>query len=348
MMGRWGFVIGAVLLLAAPARAQHDDEAHGIATAGAAAFQAGRYDEALRYYQQAYELSQRPELLYNIGQAADRARDDATALDAFRRYLAAAPDAANRVEIEGRIHALERSVAEHATPPATPPAAAHAVGEACGAGGDCGPDAYCVQDASGRAFCTHACVEDCACPAGYHCTAAGPVQLCLAGTRVCSVGGATAAAPTVSTSGPTEVTPTTSSEAASQEPAPAVHRHWDPLFFGIGAAVFGAAWIADWAVTTAVCSSGFGCNNGGAVTGSSFIPVIGGIVAPAILGGHSSNLSLFYGLGITSALVQAAAIAFAAFGLTTYADDAPAASPTVSVGVSPLLGGASLDAFGRF
>lgn len=113
----------ATCSIPASAHAQHDEEAHGLFTAGAAAFQAGRYDEALGYFQHAYDLSQRPELLFNIGQSADRARQDDIALDAFRRYLAAVPDVPDREQIEGRIRVLERAAAAHAVAPApeTPP-----------------------------------------------------------------------------------------------------------------------------------------------------------------------------------------------------------------------------------
>lgn len=106
------FVSAALLVLgcslAAPAAAQHDDEAHGLYQAGAAAFEEGRFDEALAYFQRAYDLSARPELLFNIGQAADRARRDDVAIAAFRSYLEARPDDPHRAQIEGRIRVLER------------------------------------------------------------------------------------------------------------------------------------------------------------------------------------------------------------------------------------------------
>lgn len=89
----------------------HDDEARGLYLAGAAAYEAGRFEESLAYFQRSYELSPHPELLYNIGQAADRARQDAIALDALRRYLAAMPELADRAVLEGRIRVLEAAVA---------------------------------------------------------------------------------------------------------------------------------------------------------------------------------------------------------------------------------------------
>lgn len=103
---------------------ERDPEAHGLFLAGQAAYEAGRFDDALRYFQQSYDLSPRPGLLYNIGQAADRARLDAVALDAFRRFLASSPelDAESRRRVEVRVAALEAAIArgEHAAPEGEP------------------------------------------------------------------------------------------------------------------------------------------------------------------------------------------------------------------------------------
>lgn len=89
----------------------HDAEAHGLYLAGAAAYDEGRFDEALDYFQRSYDLSHRAALLYNIGQAADRARRDEIALDALRRYLASDETIEHREVIEARVRALEAAVA---------------------------------------------------------------------------------------------------------------------------------------------------------------------------------------------------------------------------------------------
>lgn len=101
-----------------------------------AAYTAGNYEDALGYFNRSYQLSNRPKLLYNIGQAADRLRRDQEALDAFKEYLTQVPDAPNRFEVENRIKALEKFVenekaAEAAPAPAAPaaPAAAPATPE---------------------------------------------------------------------------------------------------------------------------------------------------------------------------------------------------------------------------
>ncbi len=89
-----------------------DAEARGLFSAGEAAYGAGRFEDALGYFRRAYELSRRPQLLYNIGVAASNAGHDREALDAFERYVAEVPDAPNRASVEGRITALRRQLEE--------------------------------------------------------------------------------------------------------------------------------------------------------------------------------------------------------------------------------------------
>jgi len=99
------------------------EEAKALFTAGRAAFDAGRFADALRHFEQAYEVSQRPALLYNIGLAHDRLRSDEKALAAFEAYLAALPEAPNRAEVETRAQALRDAIArdsETAAPVPTP------------------------------------------------------------------------------------------------------------------------------------------------------------------------------------------------------------------------------------
>ncbi len=102
-----------------------DEVARGLFQAGAASYEAGRYEEALRFFEQSHARSGRPELLFNIGQVADRLRQDDKALKAFRGFLAQRPQASNRAEVESRIAALERAEAARAATPveAAPPSA---------------------------------------------------------------------------------------------------------------------------------------------------------------------------------------------------------------------------------
>jgi tetratricopeptide (TPR) repeat protein len=112
-------ICGCALMLSWPAptlaqQSARDDEdvAKALFQAGKAAYEAGKYADALKYFEQAYEQSQRPRMLYNVGQAADRARNDERALEAFRRFLELLPDDEHVPEVQLRVVALERSVAE--------------------------------------------------------------------------------------------------------------------------------------------------------------------------------------------------------------------------------------------
>lgn len=94
----------------AAADAETDEEARALYQAGRIAFDQGRFDSALDYFQRSYELSGRPALLFNIGSAADRLRKDEIALDAFERYLEAVPDSPDRASVESRIEVLRAAI----------------------------------------------------------------------------------------------------------------------------------------------------------------------------------------------------------------------------------------------
>jgi tetratricopeptide (TPR) repeat protein len=85
-------------------------------------FVAGRYEQALARFRQAYQLSPRPGLLYNIAQTLDRLRRDEETVQALREYVQAVPDAPNRAEVEARIRVLDEALArQHANNPPPPP-----------------------------------------------------------------------------------------------------------------------------------------------------------------------------------------------------------------------------------
>ncbi len=122
-----GMRLALLLLLLAPAwlagatalaQDASTDEARGAFAAGQAAYTAGRFAEALGYFERAYELTREPDLLYNIATVHDRLRHDAQALDAYRRYLEARPDAEDRANIEARVRVLEEAVARETAAPA--------------------------------------------------------------------------------------------------------------------------------------------------------------------------------------------------------------------------------------
>jgi|JI10StandDraft_1071094.scaffolds.fasta_scaffold399050_2 tetratricopeptide (TPR) repeat protein len=77
---------------------------------GRDAYANGQFAEARDLFQHSYDLSGRPGLLYNIAQASERMRDDQHALDVYRAYLEAVPDASERDFVEARIVFLQERV----------------------------------------------------------------------------------------------------------------------------------------------------------------------------------------------------------------------------------------------
>ena len=75
------------------------------------AYREGSFERALALFQASYDLSGRAELLYNVGLAAERTRDDERALRAFEEFVAAVPDSERRAFAETRIQALRASLA---------------------------------------------------------------------------------------------------------------------------------------------------------------------------------------------------------------------------------------------
>lgn len=88
-------VLVAIALVATPARAQpltQRGQAAAHVRQAQAYFQRGDFDRALAEYQAAFDLSPEPGLIFNIGLCHDRANRPEPALEAFRRYIALAPD----------------------------------------------------------------------------------------------------------------------------------------------------------------------------------------------------------------------------------------------------------------
>ncbi|MFK7986273.1 MAG: tol-pal system YbgF family protein [Sandaracinaceae bacterium] len=102
-------VVGGVVKIAAAQEASSAEEqaldraARELFAAGMAAVEENRFSVAVQRFQRAYELSERPALLYNVGYAADRARQDEVALQAYREYVRLAPDGEYRGRAETRI-----------------------------------------------------------------------------------------------------------------------------------------------------------------------------------------------------------------------------------------------------
>ena len=96
-----------------------DREAREHFQVGRDSFNNGDYVTAVSEFERAFELSGRPQLLYNIGTSYDRLHRWQQARDSFRRYLQALPDSLDRAEVEGRLRVIEDEIqrAEAATRP---------------------------------------------------------------------------------------------------------------------------------------------------------------------------------------------------------------------------------------
>ena len=115
------FAALALLLCApigSPAQAQRrrqhvvspaEQRARELYERGDEAYANGRYDEAISAFQEAYSLSARPLLLYNLANAQERAGYLEPAVASLERYL---PDASasERVEVQNRIAAMRERI----------------------------------------------------------------------------------------------------------------------------------------------------------------------------------------------------------------------------------------------
>ena len=119
----------ALVLLLGVAQAQTADErAKQHFESGVAYLQESDYDNALRAFEKAHQLSKRPEILLNIATVHERTGALQKAIDALEGYLEQAPDGAHSETVKTRIenlkHRLEAQPKEEPTPapvPAPPP-----------------------------------------------------------------------------------------------------------------------------------------------------------------------------------------------------------------------------------
>jgi tetratricopeptide (TPR) repeat protein len=72
-----------------------------------AAYDAGRYDDALREFQRAHELSRNPVLYFNLAACAEKLGQPRVAAAHLRAYLTEVPNADDAVKVRERLGALE-------------------------------------------------------------------------------------------------------------------------------------------------------------------------------------------------------------------------------------------------
>ena len=109
-----GLALGAVGVGAAPppAAQSETDDAKAVAELAKKHFQKKNYDMAARLYVRAYEMSQRPNLLFNAARAREHLGDRTEAIRLYRQYVAVETNVAGREEGRARMEALREKTGD--------------------------------------------------------------------------------------------------------------------------------------------------------------------------------------------------------------------------------------------
>jgi tetratricopeptide (TPR) repeat protein len=103
---------------AAPTAAENEEQARAHFRLGRAHYDNGNFAQAGIEFEEAYRISQRAALLYNIYLAYRDANDTRKCADALRKYLQLEKEIENRGQLESRLAALDRALAAEAQQPA--------------------------------------------------------------------------------------------------------------------------------------------------------------------------------------------------------------------------------------
>jgi tetratricopeptide (TPR) repeat protein len=120
-------ILGVLFLLPGLARAQQTDDelAKQYYKLGEELYNRADYEGALKQFQQAYKLSNKPALLYNMARCNESLGQHEKAIELLREYLKSSPENANM--IEARIANLQRLVEKKQQKPPQPPPASNTV-----------------------------------------------------------------------------------------------------------------------------------------------------------------------------------------------------------------------------
>ncbi len=105
----WGEMAASAQPKNASEKAALDVRARELFQKGDTAYAEGRYEEALAAFQEAHELSGRPQLLFNVSNALERLGRYAEAVDALEKYLASGK-AKDRDVVQKRLANLRKRV----------------------------------------------------------------------------------------------------------------------------------------------------------------------------------------------------------------------------------------------
>jgi Tetratricopeptide repeat len=118
-------MLAAVLLAAvAPAHAITEEEERAKAhfLAGQSYYDQASYTDALREFNEAYRISKRPALLYNLARCHEALEQLPEAVQMLQRYLEEDPTTSDREAVETRIRNLKERIERSKKPPEPPPA----------------------------------------------------------------------------------------------------------------------------------------------------------------------------------------------------------------------------------
>lgn len=110
----------------APVSTEDDAQAKSLFEQGKTLYEEGHYTEAIEAWQEAYRLSGRPLLRYNVGNAYERLGDLPHAIEELRAYRAVAP-VEEQATLDQRIASLAARQAQSPAPPAPEPSTAPAL-----------------------------------------------------------------------------------------------------------------------------------------------------------------------------------------------------------------------------
>jgi tetratricopeptide (TPR) repeat protein len=102
---------------ATPSAAETEEQARAHFRLGRAHYDNGNFAQAAVEFEEAYRISQRAALLYNIYLAYRDANDTRNAAEALRKYLALEKNIENRGQLESRLAALDKSLKDNPSPP---------------------------------------------------------------------------------------------------------------------------------------------------------------------------------------------------------------------------------------
>ncbi|MBW2276191.1 MAG: hypothetical protein JRF63_01795 [Deltaproteobacteria bacterium] len=83
-------------------------------------YEAKKYEEALAAFTEAYNLSNKPDLLFNLGVCSEKLEQDKKAIAYYELYLEETPGAPDRDDVTARLEALKANQGEPAAPVAEP------------------------------------------------------------------------------------------------------------------------------------------------------------------------------------------------------------------------------------